>query len=497
MHARTRLAVGGALLLGVLSGCMLPSRGPRSETVVQREFQLLDRPELQVPLEGAPIVWVTNQRKLQLSFETDAYLLPSVVSFYARSSPKASWTPIGEWRPRQPSVEWSPPDEGRWEITADEGGTREFGLRSDPRAVVVVDWTPPEVTVERGLPATPVKGGGTIPLRWSVKDFLYGSESVVVEMAEGSGETWKPVAEVPNSGVFDWPVGNRSMTGARLRLAVTDVAGNARHVPVPGRLTVIGESPVVLVEGELVSGESRVAIPYSTTSETALARVELWITADQGATWLLAGFDSDVASPLELELEPGRWGYELVFVDRDGNRSAQPIPGFPPQRHLVVDITAPVVEWGEPLARRVAGVSAMGPDAIAVAIPYRIIDDTLYESTIAARSQVGGLWMDLPGEFTAEGTIELEHPAISTPLKVRLTGLDRAGHSFESTCELWPLEMVDPPRIEFTDVPTGWNAAGSAVVLGYRTEWEPSLERPVDLAYSVDGQQWVPIASDL
>lgn len=473
-------------------GCAVLSPGSKRMAIVQTEFELLSGDEIPIELEGPARVWVTNQPTLKLIFGTKEYLYPDEVTYFSRPSGSRTWSEIARWKPNQPPATWTPNEEGRWELSASISGR---STEAVPLSIVVVDWSAPEVILTRGLPQDAITGGTTIPLRWEVRDLLYGSERVSVEMMT-PGSEWETIDHVPNSGVYDWPVPNRDLTGARVRLSVTDAAGNSKLVPVPGVLTVHGVGPKVALQEMQISRDAVVSIPYVTNGQS-MRRVELWTTPDDGVTWLLAGFDSDTESPLELEFDEGRWGVQVVFVDADGNRSMQPVPGDEPRYQLLVDRSEPTVVWGEVSARKIEGLGALGRGSIELVLPYEILDASLAEESVSVRTQIGGLWIDVPGPYRAKGEIRLEHPAVSTALTVRITGSDAAGHLFESTLETWPLELVDPPVIEFTDAPAGWQAAESAVVLAYKTDWDQALEDSVDLAYSLDGVTWTPIASGL
>lgn len=75
-----------------------------------------------------------------------------------------------------------------------------------------------------------------------------------------------------------------------------------------------------------------------------LAKVELWITEDQGQTWRAHGIDPDLTSPFLVEVDrDGSFGFRLLIYDRSGN-ATPPLPGEAPDLRVGVDHTAPIAK---------------------------------------------------------------------------------------------------------------------------------------------------------
>lgn len=78
---------------------------------------------------------------------------------------------------------------------------------------------------------------------------------------------------------------------------------------------------------------------------SGVGKVELWMTADKGASWQRAGEDVDRRSPAEIDLPgEGLYGIRLAVTNGNGFGGATPAPGDTPHSWIEVDTTAPVVQ---------------------------------------------------------------------------------------------------------------------------------------------------------
>jgi hypothetical protein len=72
--------------------------------------------------------------------------------------------------------------------------------------------------------------------------------------------------------------------------------------------------------------------------------VELWVTADNGASWRKWGDDADRRSPFEIEVESERmFGFRMVIVSQNGLATRPPEPGDTADVWVQVDSTPPAV----------------------------------------------------------------------------------------------------------------------------------------------------------
>ncbi|MEE8142729.1 MAG: hypothetical protein V3T77_06485, partial [Planctomycetota bacterium] len=484
-------------------GCAHSSR-TADQDLPGHELRRLDREELLIGGWMGSDAWITRHSALTLRYYPSRRDVSSQVQFYYRSKGDREWRLGPRWVPGEAAPRWQPPEEGRWELLAlpvRSGGKAPRARGRAPQVDVVFDWTPPQLLIDEALPAHALQGGEDVPLAWRVEDRYLGVGPVTLETSEGRNSTWRKVAQLPNSGAFRWQAPNRPLAGVRLRLTVRDAAGNRTRAVVPGTLTVHGVAPRVTVPEWVGAKETRAQLPYELhlPRGSRVERVELWVSVDDGKSWRLAGYDHDRKPPFDIDLYEGRWGFWVVVEDAAGNRSAYPTPGDTPPGRLLIDMQPPSVEWGEPEVQRVDEQGADGLAKLEVRLPYRIHEPELAKDSLAASYLTEtGSWVGIPGSYTQQGEILVRRPYhASEPLKVQITGRDRVGNGFAADTELFPRQIVSPPVASFTDAPSGWCRGGEKVLIGYRTEWESSTENPVELAYSLDGENWNPIAERL
>ncbi len=99
---------------------------------------------------------------------------------------------------------------------------------------------------------------------------------------------------------------------------------------------------------------STIRIKYGVKDASGLAKVELWVTSDEGKTWAKACEDEDLKPPVVFTApSDGRYGFALVLEDAVGNRNPEPRPGQAPGLVLVVDTSPPELSFS--LSGRFAG----------------------------------------------------------------------------------------------------------------------------------------------
>ena len=77
-----------------------------------------------------------------------------------------------------------------------------------------------------------------------------------------------------------------------------------------------------------------------------VARVELWMTDDNGNTWQPYGLDRDLLSPFLVELDrEGIFGFRLLIHNLDGSSARPPQPGDEADLWIGLDWTAPRARW--------------------------------------------------------------------------------------------------------------------------------------------------------
>lgn len=495
--------VGVLIALTTLSGLVGCANQRWSSTPMAAQALPLPGDEVIVTEEARGMaIWVTARQDVELRYQPNSPVLPAQVTFYYRESGKQEWLPGPVWTPGAPRARWKIPNEGRFELTAVPtplGVAARAPGAGEARVLLTADWTPPTVQVDRGVPAETVRGGDRLSFEWRVSDAFLGTEPPFLEMAEGLRGEWQRVAELPPTGFFDWKVPNRPVISGRLRLTVTDAAGNRTTVRLPGMLSVSGREPFPGGPLHLTSSRETVELPYQASDGKPWSRVELWITHDEGRSWRLAGYDDDCVSPFRYELPEGRWGFQVVLLDSDGNASQHPAPGDAPLSTILVDATPPAIEWGAVDVQRLGPtVTTAVTDRFQIQIPYRITDLSLDAESLQFSYESGGVPVRIPGAYGAEGVVTLDRPVtLPEPLTIQVLGNDQAGNGFVDSLAVWPSEIIAPPTLEFVDLPGGWWPAGQTLTLRYETDWKLAEENGVDLDWSRDGRNWQRIATSL
>ncbi|MGE3164336.1 MAG: hypothetical protein AB7O52_05490 [Planctomycetota bacterium] len=469
---------------------------------------LLAADELVLAAAGDASIWVTSASQVGLRYDWGGGSAPDFVLFYYRPAGSDVWLTGPGWIPHQAQPKWSPPAEGRWELRAVPMAGQVLApidATLPAQSIIVFDWTAPRIRIDRGLPIDTrgggsVAGGARLPIEVRVDDEFLAERSILLELSAAEGGAWEPVASVPVGGLIEWQVPNRPMAGARLRVTARDLAGNVAWERVPGTLTVQSLQPETRVPSQHTVRRRPASIPYEVKSPGArVKRVELWVTEDGGASWRLAGYDHDVASPFELELADGHWGYQLVVEDEFGNRSAYPRPGDLPQAELLVDVTAPTVEWGTAEVVRAPATEAASEGRFELRVPYRVldlaVDPTTFEFHFRPQNQP---WRPILGTFAVDGELEFSIDALAPqPIELEARGVDVAGNVFHSSTLIYPNDILAPADLAFDEIPTGWRAAGEAVLIRYHADWSGSRPNSAALAFTFDGSTWHPLDDGL
>lgn len=217
-----------------------------------------------------------------------------------------------------------------------------------PGLVVIVDTTPPQVSLEAMPPSAHEVG-----IRWHVRDEYLDLSTLEIEWRAGNSD-WQPLSfdRRPQGSKFWAPAGRGPI---EVRLRVRDRAGNTAQASalIPNSSGAATTSPSVSQDPATLGGipfrivnSAEVSLSYSLedVGPSGIASVELWMTRD-GKSWSKLGEDEDRISPIVARL-PGEGLYGLSLAVKNGVGNGQPPPraGEPPQLWLEVDLTPPRVQ---------------------------------------------------------------------------------------------------------------------------------------------------------
>ena len=88
----------------------------------------------------------------------------------------------------------------------------------------------------------------------------------------------------------------------------------------------------------------RLSYDLDSVGQQGVAKVQLWLTEDGGASWLPSTEDPDCESPIAVELPgEGTFGFHLVVTARNGLAGEPPRPNQPADMWITLDQTPPTV----------------------------------------------------------------------------------------------------------------------------------------------------------
>lgn len=153
--------------------------------------------------------------------------------------------------------------------------------------------------------------------------------------------------------------------------------------------------------------------------------VELWMTADGGASWQLASRDDAGRSPLQVTVEqPGEYGVQLAWQRPSGRGASRPQDGTPPRDLFIVDRRAPELE--------LLGVQSSHKGNIqTVTIRWRAADEHFSDTPIRLLwgPTAEGPWSEAIADLPNDGRYDWK-PESQLPdsIFVRLEARDQAGN---------------------------------------------------------------------
>ncbi len=156
---------------------------------------------------------------------------------------------------------------------------------------------------------------------------------------------------------------------------------------------------------------------------SGVGKVEVYVTADKGATWQRLAEDADRRSPAEIDLPgEGLYGVRLVVTNGNGFGGTPPAPGEAPSTWIEVDATAPTAQL-----RNIDPNTSGG----ALEIRWMASDKNLGDQPISLfyATRREGPWLPLARNVRNEGSHRWEFPRdAGGQFFVRLEAADQAGN---------------------------------------------------------------------
>lgn len=176
-----------------------------------------------------------------------------------------------------------------------------------------------------------------------------------------------------------------------------------------------------------IIGSRRFRLDYGIDSidPSGVARVDLWMTRDEGRTWNAWGSDPDNQSPFPVEIqEQGRYGFRIVVHSKDGLTGQGPSSGDDADMWVLVD-TQP------PLTRIKSVPYGRGNEAGRLVINYSVADDflTVRPITLGYSSNPDGPWNLIEaGVRNAGRYVWKVQPNVPDRVFLRIEAIDKAGN---------------------------------------------------------------------
>lgn len=218
-----------------------------------------------------------------------------------------------------------------------------------PQVFLRLDRTRPELKL-----LSPAGGGliGGVPLeiRWIAKDNLEtAANPVTIRFSDDAGKTWKPVAAgLKNDGLYVWTPPKTVAEDCRLRIEVTDLAGNTGEA-VSGRIAIDDRIPEARATGPDRSNSHQVQVGYEIRNRgsAVLSQVTLWYRPDGAKEWTKYADDPDLQSPILFAKADGAYALAVTCATEQalkaGVAQKPPAADAEPQLGLIIDATPPQI----------------------------------------------------------------------------------------------------------------------------------------------------------
>ncbi len=176
-----------------------------------------------------------------------------------------------------------------------------------------------------------------------------------------------------------------------------------------------------------IIGSKRFKLNYGIDSidPSGVARVDLWLTRDDGKTWQAWGSDPDNQSPFPVEVQKqGRYGFKIVVHSKDGLTGQGPSSGDDPDMWILIDTQSP-------LARITSVPYGRGSEAGRLVVNYSVADKflRLRPIVLAYSPNPQGPWDVIGDGLRNEGRFVWKPtPDVPDRIFLRIDALDKAGN---------------------------------------------------------------------
>lgn len=416
---------------------------PAGEMTKPEKIVVVDRqpPELKMDVSRNDL----GQIRARWSAE-DPRLDPNTFSLEYRATPEDAWQPVTIDLP-EPSTSPKAIVEGQvtWTIRQTDSPVEvraqvsdQAGNRQEWLAPVTIS-TAPSPSVPVGTPSAAEDGSR------SVQQEISDIEQRTPEwMSQGSPMTSAGADLRWRSGVSASPVGAAPVASPAATSSPSPMTTPASSRTSSSELPAVPESATRAQREIRWTKATRIELDYDVadTSDGGLARVELWMTTDEGFTWNAHGVDEDLTSPFLVDLpQDGLFGFKLLIHDKQGRSAPAPSAGDDADLWIGLDRVSPQVRITDAKASESGEVSS-------VQLTWSAVDNHLGRSPVQILygPSPEGPWAtlaeNLPNQGHYEGQTATRLPA-RTYLKIEVR--DEAGNLGEAQSPE-PVGQPERPR---------------------------------------------------
>ena len=184
---------------------------------------------------------------------------------------------------------------------------------------------------------------------------------------------------------------------------------------------------------------------YGSVGPSGVSKVEIYVTADRGLTWVKFGEDQDRESPALVQLPgDGVYGIRLAITNGDSFGGTPPRPGERPQFNVEVDTTAPEAAL-QPYD--------LVPHLSAIDIRWTANDTNLTPEPVSLFYRNGPVldWHPIARDIKNDGVYRWVMPRdLVTPIFIKVDVTDLAGNT--TTVETPSPIVLDHSEVEATPV---------------------------------------------
>lgn len=324
---------------------------------------------------------------------------------------------------------------------------------------ITLDRISPSLTLMSLDGGQTIRGGGVTAITWSATESNPATNPVSLDYSTNSGSTWTSIASsVANSGTYNWNVPSVNSSNVKVRITMSDLAGNSGTVQSANTFTIDSTAPTAPVT-------TRTSGQYSNSTT-----VDLTVTCDSDYSGIFISNSSTAplstdsgwtvcTAAMQFTVASGD-GTKMIYAyskDSVGNVSSSS------SVTMVLDQTVPTVSITTTLAGSYKGGASLS-------LQFSVTEfniTTAQSFNVSYSADNGSTWATAGAVASTNGplssqsfTYPLTFPSVDTSqFKLRVTAMDRAGNSVNSNATAAVTVDSTAPTISSFSL-----AAGSASV---------------------------------